>query len=360
MNNKKIFFLIASLEFGGAERVLSEIAGYLAMNRYCVTVLTLFKGEKEYTLNELVRRVNLDIPKKGIKKLTSGRKKLFQFLKDEKVELCISFDILANILLVLSHPRQCKAIISERNAPRQTQLSTFSKVLRAITYNKANGCVFQTEEAKLCYSKKLQKKSWIIPNPVRSDLPYRSESKIRNEIIAIGRLEEQKNYVAMINGFTEFSHNHDDYVLKIFGSGSLRKVLEERAKENGIQEKIVFKGSSANVHSQIVHSKIFLMTSNYEGIPNALMEAMAMGFPVVAHDCPSGGVKMLINHGINGLLIQDQNPDTINHALCQIADDDSLSKKLGENAKLIREEYALSKIGKYWIEFIQSYNKGDS
>lgn len=354
---KKIFFVIASLEFGGAERVLSEIANYLAENDYEVTIITFFRGEKEYILDKSVRRINLDIPTKKFSKLCIGRKRLSDLLKKEKVDLCISFDILANILLILSHPSKCKTVISERNAPKHTRLSIYSRLLRIVTYDKADGCVFQTEEAKKCYSKKLQNKSWIIPNPVRRNLPYRCEKELRNEIIAIGRLDAQKNYIAMIKGFARFAQSHDDYVLKIYGQGNMQSLLEEFAIECGVGKKVFFKGSSLNVHSEIMHSKIFLMTSNYEGIPNALMEAMAMGFPVIAYDCPSGGVKLLINNMTNGILINDQQPETIECALNQIVEDEILEKRLGENARSIRILYSLEKIGKCWIDLIESYDK---
>ncbi len=348
----RIFFVIRCLQYGGAERVMCEIARFLEEKGYEVTIITFIKAKKEYILNDKIERVNLNVPEKGIKKLMVGRRALKRYLLKENAKICISFDILANILLILSAPKKCIKIISERNAPKQTELSAVSKVLRFLTYGRCDYCVFQTDGARKCYSKKIQKKGLVIPNPVKENLPFKKSIDTKKEIVAIGRLENQKNYPAMIRGFEEFVNSFPEYTLKIYGDGSKEKELIDYICEKNLRSRVNIEHSCPDIHSRISDSEMFIMTSNYEGIPNALLEAMAMGFPVVAYDCPPGGCAVLVEHEVNGILLKSQEAGVIAGALKMLAEDRGLRERLGNNARQVRSDFSLDKIGGKWLDLI--------
>lgn len=353
---KKILFVIESLQFGGAERVLCELAKYFNQKGYMVNVVTFLRGEQEYHLPENIKRINCEIGRRKFTKLITGVKSLRKIINESSFDVCISFDILANVLLLLSAKKKHFVVISERNAPRQTEISVFSKVLRKLLYWKADRIVFQTVEAAHFYSKWIQKRSVIIPNPVIEGIPYKEgENKT---IVAVGRLAPQKNYRLMLDAFAKFHMKNVDYVLQIYGDGPSKDELIRYRDSLGLSFSVVFCGNQKNIHKIIQKSSIFLMTSNYEGIPNALLEAMAMGFPVVATDCPSGGVAMLISDEKKGILIKKAEAEEIANALDYLANNPSARKMFGENAKYVRQAFSVETIGQKWEKLINEGKKG--
>lgn len=345
-----IFFVVRSLKLGGAERVLCEVAEYLHKKEYEVTIITFAVDEQEYSVASGIERVNLNIPETGWRKLFVGRKRLHTYLKEQNACICISFDILANILLILSAPAKCLRVISERNAPRQTNLSKSSKILRKMTYWRCDRCVFQTEGARDCYSKRIRNRGIIIPNPVKDNLPYRTG--VKKEIVAIGRLEKQKNYCAMINGVISFLDQFPEYTFRIYGAGSQYHNLKKQIVAKGMDAKIRIEPPTTDIHHKITDAEIFIITSDYEGIPNVLLEAMAMGFPVVAYDCPPGGCSLLVQNEENGILIDSQDEATIARALEKYACDDVFREDMGKNATEVRDRFSLGVIGEKWISLL--------
>ncbi len=350
---KKIVFVIESLQYGGAERVLTGITDYLAEHDYDITVITFLLKEQEYELNQKIKRINLNIPNNGVQKLIYGVKKLKEALLLQEAQICIAFDILANILLLLAAPHSMKVVISERNAPKQTALSIYSKILRFLIYPKSDYYVFQTKEAASYYSKKIQMKSTIIPNPILSQLPKKKYVDLNKEVVAIGRLEKQKNYELMLRSFKEFLKEHEDYTLSIYGIGSEQDNLNQLCRQLDISHQVVFRGNSNKVHEMIIKAEIFLMTSSYEGIPNALMEAMAMGFPVIATNCPAGGVALLIEDGKNGILVDGKDEKKIGHALSCLVENPAYAEQLGISASCVRQRFSLEIVGSQWENMIE-------
>lgn len=350
-NKEKICFVIGSLKFGGAERVLSEIANYISDQGYEVYVVTFEKAKQEYKLQNKIKRIVLALPQNRIVKLVAGVSKLRRFLHKEKFPVCISFDILANCILPLAAPSGCKTIISERNAPIETKLSHMSKILRFLTYSKADKCVFQTLEAMEKSRYVPKEKGIVIPNPIKQDLPFRSSNN-KEIVVAVGRLADQKNYPAMLRGFAEFIRKHKKYQLCIYGDGNRKDELIRFARNLKIQENVHFLGSVKDVHERIKKAQIFLMTSDYEGIPNALLEAMGIGLPVIAYDCPAGGVRLLLSKEKSGILLEDQSPGRIGSALCFLADHPEIRDEMGRRALYVRDEFSIDKIGAQWLSVI--------
>lgn len=186
-------------------------------------------------------------------------------------------------------------IYSERNDPNRVNQRKVDKIYRKIVEHRADEFVFQTTGAQKCYPKKVQKRSVVILNPLDvTGFPTHDFTVEKKEIVTVGRLEPQKNQKLLINAFSELAKDFPDYTLIIYGEGSLRNELENYIISKGLQSKVVLPGVKNNIQEYIKDASLFVLSSDYEGIPNALIEAMAIGLPCVSTDCSPGGARELI------------------------------------------------------------------
>ena len=267
--------------------------------------------------------------------------------------------LITNFVLAIINIRHLKTkiIISERNDPRSDNISWKSKLLRFLVYRFTDGMVFQTAEAKSFYSKKLQQNSWIIPNPVTSNLPYRKENT-NSTIVTIGRLAKQKNHKNLIDAMKKVKTEHPDYELHIYGVGELEDKLKQYVVTKDMADYVKFMGYASNVHELIKEDDVFVLSSDFEGMPNTLMEAMAMGFPVISTDCPCGGPRELIKDGHNGLLVPVNDSTAMAEAIESLLKDNEFKNKIGNNAKMIRDDYSIVAITEKWKDAINTILKG--
>lgn len=345
----KICIIVGSLTGGGAERFASILASNLS-NHNDIKLVTFKKNNIEYPLSKTVTRENLDISINY-----SGIKKFYSFIKNNNYDIFIGIDLLPNILLssVKLWNKNIKVIISERNAPKQTKLNIVWKILRYFLYEHADRIVFQTDGAKNAYKKRIAAKGQVIFNPLRKDIPFRNNN-IQKEIISVGRLNLQKNYELLLYAFRDIYKDYPNYKLRIFGQGAEEENLKKLCKKLGIESRVLFEGYKKDVNECMKNSEIFVMTSKYEGMPNALIEAMAMGFPVISSDCPSGGPRSLIQDHENGLLFENDNLGSLIFCLREVLDSPELRKKLSENSIKIREKLDENLIIKRWQELIEN------
>ena len=278
---------------------------------------------------------------------------LRQCLKTIKPDVVISFLHHISIythfsLLGLKIPH----IVSERNDPVQYPEKKLLRFLRDYTFIKADGCVFQTAGAKNYFPAIVQNKSVIIPNPVvimhESARPFMREKKIA----AVGRLIPQKNYNMMIRAFARFSEQVPDYKLFICGEGPLRFDIEKLIKSLGLADSIMLMGQVKNPHEIIFDSAVFALSSDHEGMPNALLEAMALGVPSVSTDCPSGGAANLVKNYENGILVPVGDVQAMADAFKMITGDPEFSSKLSENGKQLLLTYSIDSIAEKWLRYI--------
>ena len=298
--------------------------------------------------------------KKGLRRLTQIRQ-LKSYISKNKIDIIISFTKYPNFMAnVVGKQLRKPVIIAERGDPFVDYSSSLLDrfFLRIIT--KATGAVFQTVEASRFYPKKLQNRSVIIPNPIfLTEIPNVAPVENRNKtIISIGRLDNvQKRYDVMLDAFELFSKTHDDYILLIYGSGLDEEKIKEWIKERSLQSKVSFKGISKCPTKDMATEGIFLITSDYEGISNSLLEAMAIGMPVVSTDSTPGGARMLIKDHINGMLVPIRDIKAISIALCEMADNPELATKCGEEAKKVLIDFSTERVFSLWYKYIQKvYN----
>lgn len=311
-NRLKIGFYINVIGGGGAERVVANLANQFSNDQNDVVVITSIRHEREYLLDEKVKRYNLEENEiKGFfKKNLSRIIKLRKIIKKEKLDLLVSFMAEANYRAVLATiGLKTKSVISVRNDPNREYAGRSGKLLGKKLLPLADACVFQTPDAKAWFPIKLQKKSSIIPNAVKEDFFNIKNNPTPGLIVTCGRLTAQKNHMLLINAFSKIADRFPQAELQIYGEGELREELQRLIDSTLFFERIHLMGATNNIAEVLSKTDIFVLSSDYEGMPNALMEAMAAGVACVSTDCPCGGAKMMLGEDKYSLLIpvNDQN-----------------------------------------------------
>ena len=357
-SNKHVVFVMPTLDGGGAERVVSIISNYLVEKDFEVSIYLLRSKSIAYELNPNIE-IKTMIPKSdnGIIKKIQTIKSLKKLMRDNSQAVFISFMTNENIYLTLSAlGLSAKVVVSERNDPYKTIHGKLKRFLINSLYGikQCRQIVFQTTGAMGYYDGKVQKKGIIIPNPIKSDLPESFTGVRSKEIVSFARLEPQKNYPMLIDAFEMFSREHEDYTLGIYGQGEQEKQLKLMVKEKGIDNKVTFYGFCADVHNRIRNAAMFVLASDYEGLSNSMLEALAIGLPCVCTDCSPGGAKMFIKNGENGFLVPTRNPVKMYEAMNQIVSDKRLEEKISANASKIRTQLSVDSVCKMWADLIHN------
>lgn len=292
---KKIVFYIGSLSRGGAQRVIVTLANSLSKRGFSCVVATSYKGENEYSLDENIKRIVLVEKKQNfIKKNLSEILFFRKLVKEEKPDTVLSFMGEPNTrMLLATFLLKCRKVVSVRNDPCKEYNGFLYSLFVKVLFNLASHVVFQTENAKNWFPKSIRRKSSVVMNPV-DDVFFETEyNGIRKDIVTVGRLVPQKNHELLIRAFARVAANIEDNLV-IYGDGELRNHLIDLVKSLGLANRVLFPGLISNVAETIKSAKLFVLSSNYEGMPNALMEAMALGIPCISTDCPCGGPKSLL------------------------------------------------------------------
>ena len=221
-----------------------------------------------------------------------------------------------------------------------------------MVYNLPDKIVFQTPDAMAHYSKSIQKRGVVIPNPVSPYLPQRFEGERTKEIVAMGRLAAQKNFKMMIDAFAMLVKEHPEYKLIIYGKGPQQDMLEQRIRELSLEDKVLLPGFVTDIHDKILKSAMYVSSSNYEGISNSMLESLGMGIPSVVTDCPVGGAKMFVRNDENGVLVPVGDVDAFYEGMKKIAEDKDFAEKISKNAVKIREELDADRICKKWLDLV--------
>ena len=358
-NKMRIMFVIDSMYKGGAERVISNLANAMC-NDNDVAITTINNLCSNYVLDDKIKRYCLTIldEKKHLFKLINiinKIKNLVKYKRNFKPDIVIAFLPKSCFYTVISNFFcKSKIILSERNNPEITYKKISYKILMKLLYPKSNGFVFQTEDAKNFFSKKIQQKCTVIPNPINEEFMIKEYNGKRKKVIVnVGRLDKQKNQELLIRAFTVFASKYPEYRLNIYGEGELRDYLQNVILQCQMENKIHLFGNVNDIKDKIIDAKMFVLSSLYEGMPNALMEAMALGIPSISTDCPCGGPKYLIRNSINGILIQNDNIDELLAAMELLANDEILANKISHEAHKITTILNPKEINQKWIGYIK-------
>lgn len=343
---RKIVFVTGHLTGGGSERVLTLIANSMLKQGFDVSIITFAEPSESYENSCKVYKLEFS---NDFNQISNLRK----LIKQIKAEVVIAFEYYVAIKTVFAtRGMNCKVIVSERNNPNMLN-SLLKKKMRNLAYLWADILVCQTDDAKKYFSKRTQKHTVVIPNPIKKDLPVWNGSEFNKRIINFCRLEKQKNIPLLIRAFKEVHQKHPDYTLLIYGNGSEKEYITKYINEQQLAESIQLSNFIDNIHDIAASCSMFVSSSDYEGISNSMLESMAIGLPVVCTDCPIGGAKMMINDNENGLLVPCNQENALASAMCKIIENPLLSNKLSSNAKKIRENLSLENITMMWISLFE-------
>ena len=348
---KRITFLIGSLGGGGAERVTVALGDYFIKKGNEIFFIAFSRENNNYEINS---KINIDfLPEnRGSKKEIVYRiRELKRLLKNQAPDYVISLGLGYQYLLLGNLLNKYKFILSERNAP-QYFYKWYEKVYVKYCYQKAYKVVFQTKEAQEYYGKTIEKKSQVIANPITASLPQPFNGKREKRIVAVNRLSQQKNIFMLFRAFKRVLEKYPEYILEIYGKGEQEEELKKYAGELKIDKNVAFMGQRANVHSYIINASMFVSSSDFEGMSNSMLEAMAIGLPVVCTDCPIGGAKMVIKNNLNGLLTPVGDDEEFAKAIIYLIEYPDKAGEMGKRASKLREELKPDIIAGQWEKLL--------
>lgn len=363
----KVLFFIYALNGGGAERVTATLASHWVSRGWEVTVVSLVaSGSDAYDLEPGVNRVILDLGGESgniFKAIAHNLRRagaLRKVILQAKPDIAIAMESRANILLPLAARGMpdLRIIGSERTYPPRAPLGSIWQHLRQRTYGKLDAVVALTSEcADWLKLHTNASRVPVIPNPagwpLAAHVPMVEPAVFcrpgRKIILAAGRLIREKNIGALIAAFAASARSNEDWDLVIAGEGALRSILEGQVKDAALDGRVFFAGRVGNLGDWYRHADLYAMTSEYEGFPNTLAEAMAHGLPAVAYDCETGP-RDIIRHGVDGFLIPPGDHAGLQRALQTMMADDRLRKEFGRRAIEARERFSLAKISSLWEE----------
>lgn len=359
-NAGKIAFYIGSLDKGGAERVFVNLAEYFRNAGYQIVMVTQYRKEDEYELADGIKRVISDITPQettGSRLVNFYRRvhKLHLIWKEEAPDLVLSCVGKNNFMTIVTTMfTKTKPVVSVVGEAKEEYPNKLMKFLANLLFPYAAGVILQTERSRSFFSEKVSKTAVILPNSLNPlFLRERFQGEREKRIVSVGRLDANKNHEMMIRAFAALADRYPEYTLTIYGEGELRETLQKLIVSHGLEDRVLLPGVIPDVAEKIGKAALFLLVSYSEGISNALIEAMALGLPVIATDVPSGGTQELIRHGENGWIIPAGDAEALEKAMDTLLSDRELAEKFGAEAHKIQERLAPDKVNEQWREYFE-------
>lgn len=352
----KITFFIGGLSGGGAERVICNLANYIVEKGHDVEILTMSDDAPSYEVRTNVRRVVLLRSEERKKILYNSLLRLVRFRKylmNTKADaIVVMLPVTTIMLLQMRRLTKATVIAAERSLPSVYQFKVQSRLKKLA--HRADGWVFQTAAQKEWYENAGVEHSVIIPNAINPEfIKPLYKGPHNKEIVTVGRLTAPKNHELLISAFAKVVAELPDYRLVIYGEGPKLEVLKALANKLGVDDKVFFAGYTTNVYESIKDAALFVLSSDYEGMPNALMEAMATGLPCISTDCDGAGARELIDDGESGILVTKGDVDDLAAAMKKVLNTPDLYAKLGSEAHKICDNLFPARIYDEWENFIK-------
>lgn len=362
--SKRVAFVINQLGgvgAGGSDRVVSVIANEFAAREWAVDILAL-TGDNTID-RELAPSINVrfETPiKSSVRAMQVGLRMLRgaglvrSYVNQHPDAVIISFIAWVNMCTVAGviGTKHGPLVLSERTDPASDPNSPVARKLRDAAYRRADALVFQTPDAQAYFSDIVQAPSEVIPNPVTAGLPEWSPPASGIEVVSAARLEAQKNIPLLIDAFAPVAQAHSEARLRIFGEGKLRAELQSHIDELGLSDAVTLEGFVSDIHERVAKGSMFVMSSDFEGMPNALLEAMAIGMPVISVDCPIGGPRMMIEHDVSGVLVPRGDVEAMSAQIQRLIDFPAVARALAANAAQARDRYSIEHVVDSWERLI--------
>ena len=354
----KILFYINVLSHGGAERVISNVATMMSKRGHQCVLATSYPLENEYRLGEDVVRYNLSqYPINNfILRNFSLTFKLRSLLKKEKPDILVSFMAEPNFRACFaSFFMNVKTILSVRNDPNREYGGVLNSILAKSLFLVSDGIIFQTNDAINWFPKRIRRKGHIIINSVDESFYKVSVAHNCSGIVSTGRICQQKNHRLLIEAFAKIADRVSDD-LTIYGEGDCSK-LKIIAEERGVSERVHFPGLIDDVANTINHYKVYALSSDYEGMPNALLEAMAVGLPCISTDCPCGGPRMIFNGKMKEFLTPVGDSDALAEKLLILLSDKAIRDRHATNCKREADKFRPEVINDQWEKYFNGFKE---
>lgn len=345
----KLTFVTSTLHAGGAERVISLLANSFCQKGYEVEIVCINKHLVFYPIDE---KVKVWFAEDEVKSLSILKKMMWlrKHINSEKPDVVIAFMLevycvtLASLIGV-----SVPVISSERIDPHF--FGRAKGLLRWLLLRRTTHLVVQTVRIKDFYSAKLQSRTTIIPNPVTDKVFSLTPTLKQKRIIAVGRLAYQKNYPMMFRAFAKVHHDFPDWQLVVYGNGPQKEEIRGVIERLGMEGHIILAGKSDHVVEEMNKSSLFVMSSDYEGMSNALLEAVCVGLPVISTDV--SGAKDLITDGVNGYIVPVGNERALTLALSSMLSYPEKMDEMGRQSKALAPRFREEQIVGQWEELIK-------
>lgn len=350
----KILFYIHSLSTGGAERTVAYLSKYFVNKNHQVTII-LNTNKIFYDVDKRVKIYTLDYKKGSRLRQVISRIKLFRRAVREynpDVVICLMYTAIFYTLFI---NRKIKVIGSERSNPENNLL--MDRILKHVLFNRVDGMIFQTLSAQKYYPKKIRENSIVIPNAIGNEfiknINSSPVSNRRKVISAVGRLNESKDYITLLDAFKIVHKKFPKFQLEIYGEGKQKDQLVDYVNRLDLEKYVKFMGVDKKAIIKISDSTCYVLSSISEGMPNSLIEALAIGLPCISTDC-NYGPRDLIVDGYNGMLVPIKNPMKLADAIIFMIENPDFSKKCGDNALKIRDKLSVENIAEKYLNYIKS------
>ena len=370
----RLLTFIHSLSSGGAERVTVNLANHWAGKGWEITIVTLApQSDDFYKLHPAVKRIALELSGDSANLLVGLLQNLRRVLalrrvlRETRPTIALGMTTVANALLGLAACglSKVRAIGSERIHPPQCSVGPLWEGLRRLSYGRLVAVTALTREtADWLKDYTDARRVVVIPNAALWPLPMHRPRIIpesfcqcgRLIVLAVGRASEQKQFGLLLEVFHSLVNEHPNWDLVILGEGPQSPALQAQVRAVGLEKRVFLPGRAGNVGEWYERADLYVMSSRFEGFPNALAEAMAHGLPAVSFDCDTGP-RDIIRHGVDGLLVPPRDVAGLTAALDRLMGDAVLRKQFAERAVEVRERFSMKRIARMWEELFEEICK---
>jgi len=356
----RVLFIFPRFGIGGVAKVLAFVANSCFQDGMDVECLSMSREKETIDLEDGIRKRYLPYLIRGNKFSQILYKIVYiisirALIRELKPDIICVFRVdLVRMISIATYGISLRIIGSERGDPSGYTVVQRRKYERAL--KRCSAVIFQTEYARDFYCKQIQSKSLVIPNPaiLRRGVLKEYNGERKKVIISCGRLSSEKNFIGLIKAFAKVSNKLNQYNLRIYGSGPEERALRSLVRELALEERVFLMGDHPDLFLEEFDCCMFVLNSNTEGMPNALIEAMSIGIPCIATDCPVGGVRFLSDSGRRVLLIHPNDEEMLARKMVELALSPSLQAILTKNALEIREVLDPTTIAKTWSNLVKS------
>lgn len=384
---------ISSMTRGGAERVMANLLSWLKGAGWDVTLVTQYRRENEYPVPAGVPRILSELTPEETAGGSLGRlmnldrriRKLEKIWDEIRPDLIVAFNGKNNIMAVRSALRgHYPVAVFAVSDPSMEYPTRFEQIASRWAYRRADGVILTTHRCMEQYDAGIRARMTVLPTPLAE--PFLAEPEPwprQHRIVAVGRLDDNKNHAMMMRAFAEAAPEFPDWTFEIYGDGEDREKLTELARKlnqeivqretphhsgtesadsafeaaaqpaaSGTEQRIFLRGRTRDVPAAIRSAAVFLLCSTIEGMPNSLLEAMSLGLAVISTDCPCGGPAEVIRDGENGLLIPVGDEGALTSALRRLLRDETFCERLGRAATGIRSTNAPETAMRAWETYL--------